>query len=271
MKHAQLICGPAGAGKSTYCSVIHKHCHTVGRAVHVVNLDPAAEHFDYPVAIDIRDLIGLEDAMEEMQFGPNGGLVFCMEYLISHLDWLEEQISRCGEDYILFDCPGQIELYSHLPVMKTLTKNLQDWGYNVCGVYCVDSLVVSDANRFIAGTLLCLSAMIHLELPHINVLTKCDRITDKKKLEHFLDPSARDIINELNDANKNKNRLNEELGQLIQDYSMVSFLPLNIKDEESISYVLAHIDHAIQYGEDEEVQEVKQKESQDGDLQAKFG
>lgn len=30
---------------------------------------------------DIRDLINLDDAMsdEELKFGPNGGLVFCME------------------------------------------------------------------------------------------------------------------------------------------------------------------------------------------------
>eukprot|EP00877_Chromochloris_zofingiensis_P007753 jgi/Chrzof1/3230/Cz12g16240.t1 len=34
--------------------------------------DPAAEHFSYPVSIDIRDLISLEDVMEELQLGPNG-------------------------------------------------------------------------------------------------------------------------------------------------------------------------------------------------------
>ena len=48
----------------------------------VVNLDPAAEYFDYDMAADIRDLISLEDAMDDddLKFGPNGGLVFCMEY-----------------------------------------------------------------------------------------------------------------------------------------------------------------------------------------------
>ena len=34
--------------------------------------DPAAEEFKYPVAIDVRDLISLSDAMEEMELGPNG-------------------------------------------------------------------------------------------------------------------------------------------------------------------------------------------------------
>lgn len=31
---------------------------------------------------------------------------------------------------------------------------------------------------------------------------------------------------------------------------MVSFIPLNITDEDSIEYVLSSIDNAMQYGED---------------------
>jgi hypothetical protein len=34
--------------------------------------DPAAEAFGYPISIDIRDLVSLEDVMEEMGLGPNG-------------------------------------------------------------------------------------------------------------------------------------------------------------------------------------------------------
>lgn len=34
--------------------------------------DPAAEHFKYPVSIDIRNLISLDDVVEELALGPNG-------------------------------------------------------------------------------------------------------------------------------------------------------------------------------------------------------
>ena len=34
--------------------------------------DPAAESFSYPVSCDVRDLVTLEDVMEELQLGPNG-------------------------------------------------------------------------------------------------------------------------------------------------------------------------------------------------------
>lgn len=124
-RYGQLVVGPAGSGKSTYCANIQKHCEVAGRTCHVVNLDPAAEHFSYTVLADVRELIHVEDAMEdeELGLGPNGGLVFCMEYLASNSDWLLQAIDEDVEDdYILFDCPGQIELYSHLPVMQQIIE-----------------------------------------------------------------------------------------------------------------------------------------------------
>lgn len=49
-----MVMGPAGTGKSTYCKVMQEHCQNARRTVHVVNLDPAAEAFEYEVAFDIR-------------------------------------------------------------------------------------------------------------------------------------------------------------------------------------------------------------------------
>lgn len=37
-----------------------------------------------------------------------------------------------------------------------------------------------DPTKFISGVLCSLSAMVQLELPHINVLTKCDLVDDKE-------------------------------------------------------------------------------------------
>lgn len=35
----------------------------------VFNLDPAAEHFEYPVGWDVRDIISLDDVTETLSFG----------------------------------------------------------------------------------------------------------------------------------------------------------------------------------------------------------
>ena len=47
--------------------------------------------------------------------------------------------------------------------------------------------------------------------------------------------------------------MTKKLGQVIEDYSLVKFIPFNIKDESSIADVLLQCDFAIQYGEDEDV------------------
>lgn len=38
------------------------------------------------------------------------------------------------DDYLLFDCPGQIELYSHLTVFRTFVEYLRRDGWQVCAV-----------------------------------------------------------------------------------------------------------------------------------------
>lgn len=40
---------------------------------------------------------------------------------------------------------------------------------------------------------------------------------------------------------------------LLDEYSLVSFIPLDISDEDSIGEVLLQIDMAIQFGEDADV------------------
>ena len=62
---------------------------TLHRNIVIFNLDPAAEYNEYRCDVDIQELVTLEDVMEEMELGPNGGLLFCMEYLIQNQTWLQ--------------------------------------------------------------------------------------------------------------------------------------------------------------------------------------
>ncbi|XP_068637112.1 uncharacterized protein [Aristolochia californica] len=256
MGYAQLVIGPAGSGKSTYCSSLYQHCETMRRTVHIVNLDPAAEHFDYPVAMDIRELISLDDVMEEIGLGPNGGLLYCMEHLEDNLDdWLADELENyLDDDYLVFDCPGQIELFSHVPVLKNFVEHLKRKNFNVCAVYLLDSQFMTDVTKYISGCMASLSAMVQLELPHVNILTKMDLVMNKKDLEEYLNPEARFLLSELNQHMAPQfAKLNKALAELVDEYHMVNFIPLDLRKERSIKYVLSYIDNCIQYGEDADV------------------
>lgn len=267
-RYGQLVMGPAGSGKSTYCSNMFRHCENIRRTIHVVNLDPAAEHFDYPVLADIRELIHLDDAMDDeaMRLGPNGGLIFCMEYFAQNFDWLQEELDEVEDDYILFDCPGQVELYTHVPVMKQLVEMLHKMDFRICGVFIIDSQFMIEASKFVSGMLTALSTMVNLEIPHVNIMSKLDLLSKKAKkdLERYLEPELPVLLNEeFDDENKSNQKfkkLNASIATMIEDYSLVKFLPLDISDEESINDILLQIDTAIQYGEDLEPREIRDEE-----------
>jgi len=266
--------GPAGSGKSTYCEAVQKHCLAARRTVHVVNLDPAAETFNYEVAIDIKELVALEEVMEEEGLGPNGGLIYAMEFLTSGegFEWLEEELEQYRDSYLLFDCPGQIELYTHVPVMRHLVERLQGWGMMVAGVYLIDSQFTQDASKFISGALSAQSCMLQLELPHVNVLTKLDLMDEERQeeLDRFLNMDVESFMGGLQEEPRGSlfeakfSGLNDAMGQLLLGFSLVAFIPLNATDEESMEYLMHTVDNCIQYGEDHEPREVREQ----GDIDA---
>ena len=131
MPFAQLVVGPPGAGKSTYCNGMHQFMSAIGRKASVVNLDPANDMIPYPCAIDVRDLVKQEQIMTEDQLGPNGSVLYALEELEQNFDWLAERLNTLGTDYVLFDCPGQVELFTHHDSLRKIFFALQRLGFRV--------------------------------------------------------------------------------------------------------------------------------------------
>ena len=256
MKYAQLVIGPAGSGKSSYCSAMARHGEAIGRRIYVANLDPAAESFDYEPIVDVRTLVTVQEAMEDddLRLGPNGGLLFCMNFLASNDEWLQENFADFDDEYILFDCPGQIELFTHEDSLKRLAIRLEAFGFRVCIVFLLDSLFASDAAKFYSAALVALAAQVALEMPCITFLSKMDLLEPeaRDKVLQSLDPENR-IIDEMDDKRPKWAALNRALASVVDDFSLVQLSPLNLEDEESIMDALLIADMALQYGEDEEV------------------
>ncbi|RYP02950.1 hypothetical protein DL764_005476 [Monosporascus ibericus] len=296
-KFGVMVMGPAGAGKSTFCAALVTHLQLNRRSAFYINLDPAAETFEHTPDLDIRELISLEDVMEEMGLGPNGGLIYCLEFLMENLDFLTEALEPLTEEYlIVVDMPGQIELYTHVPILPALVRFLTRSGaldVRLCAAYLLEATFVVDRAKFFAGTLSAMSAMVMLEIPHINVLSKMDLVKDqvrKKDLKRFLTPDVALLDDDPAEVARRKEqgqqdaedddladptnkdalmkgagfrRLNRAVANLIENFSMVSYLKLDVQDEDSVGAILSYIDDCIQYHEAQEPREMKDEEFDD--------
>lgn len=175
--YGQVIVGPPGSGKSTYCKCMKEFLTSLNRKCAVVNIDPANESLPYDCEIDLRDLVTLTDVMKNRNLGPNGGLVYCVEYLRENIDWLLGKLGNLrneGYEYVLFDFPGQVELYTNHRDVKEIVHRLLKEDYRLVTVFLTDSHYCTDPGKFISVLMTALTAMIQLETPHINVLSKVD-------------------------------------------------------------------------------------------------
>eukprot|EP00435_Cladocopium_sp_Y103_P039305 s1741_g10.t1 len=148
-----------------------------------------------------------------------------------------------------------VELYTHNDVMTKITQQLiQALDVRLVAVHLIDSTLCVDAYRYLSAVFLSLSAMMQLELPHINVLSKIDMVMDHTDdlsfgLDYYAGVSDLSQLlwtlqttrHPMSVKFKEFNRL---IAELIEDYGLVSFEPLDIQDKECALRVLGRCDTA---------------------------
>ena len=117
-----------------------------------------------------------------MELGPNGAMIYAMEFLESNMEWLtskidkETRVLRTEEGvanippYFIFDLPGQVELYTHHDSIKRILEKLvKDHKIHLVITHLTDSLCLVDTSKYISSICLSLVGMMHIELPFIHV------------------------------------------------------------------------------------------------------
>eukprot|EP00249_Psilotum_nudum_P009153 c21740_g1_i3 orf=390-1070(+) len=179
-----------------------------------------------------------------------------MDYLEKNIDWLQDKLKPFEKDhYFLFDFPGQVELFTlHSNAKNIILEIYNKWDYRLTAVHLVDAHLCSDPGKYISALLLSLTSMLHLELPHINVLSKIDLIESYGKLDFNLDfyTEVQDLsyLQYCLDQNLHSakyRKLTKELCELIEDFSLVSFTTLDIQDKQSVANLVKLIDKTNGY------------------------
>ncbi|XP_059060193.1 GPN-loop GTPase 2 [Achroia grisella] len=254
--YGQLVLGPPGAGKTTYCSKMGELLKKSGRKIVIVNLDPANDMMSYTPDIDVRKLIDFRKVMDQNSLGPNGALIYCMEYLEKNIDWLLDQIENDNFTNFLFDLPGQVELYSHHESLsKIFFKLTNEKNIQCCVVHLVDSHHCSDPGKFIAALMLSLNAMLKIGLPHINLLTKVDLLKKHKDKLHFGIDFYTEVLHldylldclDTDMFTSKYKKLNSAIVSIIEDYSLVSFHLINMMNEVNLLEIKNLVDKTNGY------------------------
>lgn len=79
--------------------------------------------------------------MDEHGLGPNGAMLYCAEYLEANFDWLVQRLDEVlggqegggGGGYVIFDTPGQVELWTNHDSLKRIIERLMGMEYRVSG------------------------------------------------------------------------------------------------------------------------------------------
>ncbi len=177
-----FILGTAGAGKSLMTHVLKDHLVGNEWDVVTVNLDPGAESLPYDPDVDVRNSVNLHELMDKYDLGPNGGLVLAADMIASKAPELLDEISDFNADYVIFDTPGQMELFAYRPSGPFLVKQIG--AADSALLFLFDSWLMGDAANFLSLMLLASSVKLRFGIPFLPILSKVDLVPDSvKKIE----------------------------------------------------------------------------------------
>ena len=116
------------------------------------------------------------------------------------------------------------------------------------------NIIFNLIGKFISVLLTALTSMLQIEMPQVNVLSKIDLAEQQGRLHFGLDfyTEVLDLNYLLEAINKDPfmkkyRKLSAGLVDVVENYSLVSFLPLSVSDPKLVKNVRAAIDKANGY------------------------
>jgi hypothetical protein len=219
----------------------------------LVNLDPGADLIPYEPDVDVRDWMTLADIMEEYELGPNGGQIVAADMLALYSTRIREQLDLKSGKYIIFDTPGQFELFTFREASRELVSSLVP---NSFIVYLVDPFNARTPSGFISQIMLSSLARMRFMIPSLEVLSKSDIIEQKmmddiKRWQEYPEHLQDDILDESKERPSMSNELSVGLARTIDEMGLISRLfPVSSANADGIQRVYETVQLSFGGGED---------------------
>lgn len=242
--------GTAGSGKSTITHSFNEWCKRNGYDAIPVNLDPGVKKIPYSPEIDIREWISLEEVMKEYNLGPNGAQVVCADMLALNASELQERVGEYRADYILFDTPGQLELFAFRSAGKVI---IEQFGAekSIIAFLIEPSLSTTPAN-FVSQLMLSALTQFRLGVPAVNLLTKTDMV-EEEALEMIIEwgENPESLYEELIGKGSMYSQLNEKIMNVIKEMeAQMKLIPVSSVTWEGMEDLYSAIQNIFYGGED---------------------
>ncbi len=247
-----FLVGTAGSGKSLLTASLEKWLLASEMSVTIVNLDPGVEEPPYTSDVDIREYVDYGEVMHQFGLGPNGALVASLDMAVSHVDDLREEILDTGNDYVLVDCPGQMELFAYRNSGPMLVSSLGGKD-PALSLYLLDSNIARTPTGYLSSMLLGMSINIRFGLPQLNVLSKPDILTEEQ---------VDQIVEWAEEPHTLSDALNTSASGLAREYSVsilrmmedlggvTRMVPVSAKEMTGIEILYGELQRVFAGGED---------------------
>jgi hypothetical protein len=182
--YAIFIVGTAGSGKTLMAASLAEWFSRQGESIAIVNLDPGALNLPYKPDLDVRSYVSIDELMEKFGLGPNGALIMASDLLAEQVSKLNENIAGLNVKYIIFDTPGQMELFAFRVGGPYLAKEIQAEHKMV--LYLFDGPFCTNPFNYVSTLFLASAVHLRFLFPQVNTLTKMD-LLDEKTVKTILD------------------------------------------------------------------------------------
>jgi len=170
--------GTAGSGKSTMVGAFKQWLDDNGVDSIIVNLDPGADTLPYDADIDIREWISLDEVMSEYSLGPNGAQVVAADLMAMNISKMMAVLDTYKTPYVLVDTPGQLELFAFRESSEMIVNAFGKDKSMLA--YLSDPTLCKTPNGFVSSMMLSAIVEFRLQLPTINLLSKCDLFKEEQ-------------------------------------------------------------------------------------------
>ena len=248
----QIFIGIPGCGKTSFCFSMKKIINSTEEIPVSINLDPGSNLNLLNFDINIQELIISYEIIPELNLGPNGALLYAIEYFEKNNDWLEKKIANTIEIknfcHFLFDFPGQIELFTHHLAFRNVIKRIISRKIKLIAINFTDSFFLKDKSSNNSLLLVYIIIMLNIELPHIHLISKIDLFQKKNAIPNLDKQTIKYIYSNFIFYKCSffwSKKMSYDLAYLIMEFSTIISIPVSVYYPSSINLIYKKIKNTL--------------------------